>query len=414
MLTLQSAFQLLSQTVTPSAPVRVPLENALHLSVAEDILAPHDSPPFDKSMMDGFGLRFDDWAQGNRVFDIVAHIPAGSTTQIHVQSGQAVRIMTGAPIPRGVDLVIPIEATCGQHSELKVQLEDIPATRGLHIIHQGDNIKSQTPLLSSGTTLYAQHLGALAEFGITDVCVRPRPTVAILATGDEIVPFHLTPEPGQIRNSNELMLASQITQFGGIPIPLGIVADNQNQLADVIQSGLNHDLLLLTGGVSAGDFDYVPTLLKQAGVQQVFHKIQLKPGKPVWFGVFVEPRSSKRTYVFGLPGNPVSSLICAELFVGPTIHTLMHRPAFPPRHVSATLSAPYSHKGDRPTYHPARLVHTSEGLQVQTVPWKGSSDLSATLNANSAIAFPAGNQHYLSGEIVSVLPWAGLHSMFIS
>lgn len=357
-------------------------------------------------MMDGFGIRYEAFSGGLRRYRVTKLVAAGAVGSPLNSADEAVRIMTGAAVPPGVDLVIPIEFSQHDDATNVVTFPDLSVRPNLNVILQGDNKRIGERLLSAGTKLLAQHIGALAEFGISLVPVRPRPTVSILATGDELVPYDQSPSPTQIRNSNELMLAAQVTQAGGVPVCLGIARDTTAQLTSAIQTGLKSHVLLLTGGVSAGDFDLVPPTLKALGVTEVFHKIQLKPGKPLWFGVYQNSHDGHTCYVFGLPGNPVSSLVCFELFVRPSIEKLMGLPGFPLTPLTATLQTDFVHRGDRPTHHPACLTYTPLGLSVEMVAWKGSSDLSATIAANCTIAFPPGNTTYVAGSHVQVYPWA--------
>ncbi|WP_459556416.1 molybdopterin molybdotransferase MoeA [Lacunimicrobium album] len=405
MLTIQQAHDAINAHVDPFVADHVSLTSGLGFTLAADIVTPHDSPPFAKSMMDGFGLSYASYMSGRRGFRVTQLIAAGTMGSPVADADEAVRIMTGAAIPAGVDMVIPIEQSNHDPSTNVVTFPDLSVRPNLNVILQGSNKQAGQPLLRAGTKLLAQHIGALAEFGIANVSVRRRPTVAILATGDELVAYDQTPGVTQIRNSNEVMLCAQAWQAGGVPVALGIARDQQAQLTAAIKSGLQSDVLLLTGGVSAGDFDLVPPTLKALGVTEVFHKIQLKPGKPLWFGVYNHPNNGNTCYVFGLPGNPVSSLVCFELFVRPTIEKLMGLPGFPLPMITATLKSDASHHGDRPTYHPASLEWTATGPEVQTVPWKGSSDLSATIAANCTIAFPAGTAHYPVGSQVQVHAW---------
>jgi molybdopterin molybdotransferase len=241
-------------------------------------------------------------------------------------------------------------------------------------------------------------IGALAELGVVNVPVRHRPQVAILATGDELVPIEETPGPGQIRNSNESMLAAQVTSAGGIAVPLGIARDDRNELRVKIQQGLQFDILVLSGGVSAGMLDLVPSVLSETGVREIFHKVEMKPGKPVWFG-------RGTSLVFGLPGNPVSSLVCFELFTRTAIRRMMGVDPATPQPVSAAIEHDYSNRNDRPTYHPARLAPMKDGMSVKLVPWHGSSDLCGTVTANGMAVLPVETRELKTGDDVETFRW---------
>jgi molybdopterin molybdotransferase len=260
--------------------------------------------------------------------------------------------------------------------------------------------------------LRPQELGALAEVGKHRLSIRPRPTDAILATGDELVPVDAKPGPGQIRNSNETMLAAQTIRAGGVAVPLGIARDDRTELRERILAGLGSDVLLLSGGVSEGTHDLVPSELASLGVRNVFHKINIRPGKPLWFGVWNRTGGTPKDgpavcYVFGLPGNPVSSMICFELFVRSCLRRLRGIEPAEPEAVSARLTADHVARGDRPTYNPARVAWEGSGLTVTPIRWHGSSDLQATVDANAMAVFPGGDRKYSAGEPVDVILWDG-------
>ncbi len=402
MLTIHEALNLILRTVAPFPAVRMPVVEALGLILAEEVRSDVDSPPFDKSLMDGFAVRSGDVAAGQTELRIIERIIAGMTPAKAVGPGEAAQIMTGAPLPSGADAVVRIE-DC-QLAGDTVRISTRPVAPGASIIRQAANLRRGDVVVPAGVKLRPTHVGALAEAGCARAATRRRPRVAVLATGDELVPVDQTPGPGQIRNSNESMLTAQIQVSGGVPIPLGIARDARDDLREKICLGLQADVLVLSGGVSAGVLDLVPSELAAAGVRQVFHKVELKPGKPIWFGELFE--AGRRCYVFGLPGNPVSSLVCFELFVRTALRTLMgDEPRVPPI-VAAKLRHPHYQPEDRPTYHPARLTWTATGPEVALVPWHGSSDLQATVTAN-AMAFVTGEaRDYHPGELLPTTPWS--------
>jgi molybdopterin molybdotransferase len=218
-----------------------------------------------------------------------------------------------------------------------------------------------------------------------------------LSTGDEVVEPSLAPGPGQIRNSNGPMLLAQVARAGGKPQFLGIARDRLDHLRPLVSEGLKADILVLSGGVSAGQRDLVPEVLTELGVQAHFHKVAMKPGKPVLFG------TRQKTLVFGLPGNPVSSLICFELFVRPAMRRLQGHADPGPFLVQAILVEDFAYRSDRPTYHPAQLTGAKEGWRVRPVPWFGSADLRGLAAANAFVIFPAGDHRHLVGQTYSVL-----------
>ena len=390
----------------PLEPQTISLADALGLMLAEDARADADSPPFDKSLVDGFAVRVADCSQPLPVIEVVA---AGQVPVAKLDRGVAIQIMTGAPLPIGAEAIVPIERTSQQvasDGRMLVSIPDHVATWkvGTNIVRRAASTKQGDLVVAAGAELRPQELGALSEFGHASVLVRRRPRVAVLATGDELVPIEQTPGPGQIRNSNETMLVAQIRRANVEPVPLGIARDERSHLLERIVIGLQADVLVLSGGVSMGEMDLVPSVLAAAGVRQIFHKVNVKPGKPVWFGVS-DASPTRRRLVFGLPGNPVSSMVCFELFVRPALRRLMGVAPAEPTVVNARLTAPHTTKGERPTYQPARLEWRSDGPIVTAVPWVGSSDLRATVAANSMALFPIGNQTYQAGSAIEVIAW---------
>jgi len=252
-------------------------------------------------------------------------------------------------------------------------------------------------VLKVGARLRPQEFGLLAAVGRTKVSIHPAPQVAILATGDEIVDPDVTPGPGQIRNSNAMMLLAQTKRAGGVPRLLGIARDRVDHLRQLVSEGLKADVLILSGGVSAGERDLVPSVLTDLGVRAIFHKVAMKPGKPVFFGV--RPGG----LVFGLPGNPVSSLVCFELFIRPALARLQGRPDPGPCLVQAKLQSDFAYRSDRSTYHPARLTPDNDGWKVTPVPWFGSADLRGLTEANAFVVFPPGDHKHEAGQSFAVL-----------
>ena len=246
----------------------------------------------------------------------------------------------------------------------------------------------------------AVELGVLAEVGRVEVRAIDRPTLAVLSTGNELVPAVRTPGPGQIRNSNGPLLVAAATSAGARATDLGAAVDEHAALRAAIERGLTHDLLVISGGVSAGVLDLVPGVLAELGVEQVFHKVSLKPGKPLWFGV---AGNAHGTLVFGLPGNPVSSLVCFELFVRPAIGRLAGREDTSLAETAAPLTADFTNRSDRETYFPARLALVDGRLLVEPLRWRGSGDLRTLVEANALACFPAGTHQFAAGQSVRVL-----------
>lgn len=403
MLSVSEALALIIGTATRLPARTEEIDSVAGLVLAESIASDSDSPPFDKALMDGYAVRSAD-IQGTAVRLLVREeVMAGQVARNAVHAGEAIRIMTGAPLPAGADAVVQVEHSRLEGSETVI-LETTRTDPGRNILRQGASVRQGTIVLPSGLELRPPHLGCLAELGRERVQVYPRPKVAVLATGDELVSVGEVPGPGQIRNSNETMLVGQIRQAGAVAVPLGIARDNHESLKAKILQGLNADVLILSGGVSAGKLDLVPGVLRESGVREVFHKVRLKPGQPLWFGV-LEREQGNNSYVFGLPGNPVSSLVCCELFVRTALRQLMGIQPAQPVPLRAQLSTEFFNKGNRPTFHPAQLTSASTGYTVATVPWVGSADLCGTARANAMALFPDGDSQYRSGDLVDVYPW---------
>jgi molybdopterin molybdotransferase len=395
------ALEIVLGQVPPLPPVTMPLgPEALGMVLAEDIVSDLDMPPFDKAMMDGFALRTSDLRDGRAELVIVEEIMAGKTPTTPIGCGQSSRIMTGAPVPQGADAVVMIERCepVGAH----VRVNGGKVTAGLNILPRGREMRVGETVLRAGVRLRPQELGVLATVGRISAKVKRAPRVAVLPTGNELVDATTKPGPGQLRNSNGPMLLAQVARAGGIPWALGIARDEPGHLRSLIEEGFQADVLLLSGGVSAGKLDLVPSALADLGAITLFHKIAMKPGKPLLFGVRYPIDSKNASLVFGLPGNPVASLVCFELFVRPAIRAMMDLPSGPEM-VKATLVKDYSYATDRPTYHPARLELTGSGWTVEPVAWFGSPDLRGVTPANAFVVLPDGDHHHRAGDRLMVL-----------
>ncbi len=414
MLTIDEAVRAVLEASRPLPPRPVPLEDAVGSRLGEDVAADIDLPPFDKALVDGYAVRTDDLRGEDRWLRVGETILAGQTPSRALEPREAATIMTGAPIPPGCDAVVMHEKT--EPGEGGVRIDEPGVRPGQNILPRGREMRAGTVILTAGTVLGPAHLGVLASVG------RPRPKVvrprvAIVSTGDELVEPDRTPGPGQIRNSNALVLQAMADEDRAESIRLPIAPDEPDALRAILERGLEADVLLITGGVSAGQRDLVPGVLEGLGVRRVFHKVRLKPGKPIWFGVGAPRRVQTDKHdlapdrpgplVFGLPGNPVSGVVGYLLFVRPALKVLAHGlPA--PNSITGRLSRPFRHRGDRPTYHPARLevVPGGEPPRVEPLDWAGSADLLTVARADGFAAFPAGDRDYEAGDAVGFLPSA--------
>jgi molybdopterin molybdotransferase len=391
MLEVADARAVVLRACKPLAAAPTPLADALGRVLAEDVRADLDSPPFTKSLMDGYAVRAADGSSLRLAAVVAAGDPPGAT----VGPGEAVRIFTGAPLPDGADAVVMVEKTEPAEPRIgePVRLTE-PVKPGQNVLPRGREMRAGDVVLPAGTAITPAAVGLLAGVGRATVSTVRPPRVAVLATGSELVEADARPGPGQIRNSNGPMLAAQAARAGAVPRYLGIGRDDANILAAMIRDGLeNADVLILAGGVSVGAFDLVPGVLRDLGVEAHFHKVRMKPGKPLLFG------TTGDKLVFGLPGNPVSSFVCFELFVRPALRAVAGHRDPGPMTTTLPLGEPLSAKNDRPTFHPAKL----EGTAVRPLPWFGSADLRALLTADALLALPPGEVRYEAGQPTSVV-----------
>lgn len=397
MLSVSEAQAIVLQHTTRLPPHVIELSApALGLVLAEDVVSDLDMPPYDKSMMDGYALRTADLQAGKGRLRVIEEITAGRMPTRPLARTESARIMTGAPVPEGADAVVMVERTT-QVDEHIVDVDDATLQSGKNILRRGQEMRRGDTVLRAGAVVRPQELGLLATVGRTAVKAHPAAVVAVLSTGDEVVDPAVMPAPGQIRNSNGPMLLAQVARAGAVPRYLGIAGDRLDSLRPLIADGLRTPVLVLSGGVSAGKLDLVPGVLEELGVQAHFHKVTMKPGKPVFFG------TTSSCLVFGLPGNPVSSYVCFELFVRPALRRLAGHIEAGPRMIQAALAEDFAYKTDRPTYHPVQLRDSGHGWVAQPAPWFGSPDLRALTNANAFVLLPAGDHRHRAGQVFPVL-----------
>jgi molybdopterin molybdotransferase len=404
MITVDEALEHVGRCARQLAPSEVLLREALGLCLAESVASTVDSPPFDKSMLDGYAISADDAAPTHR---IVEEVIAGGVPQQAVEPGTTIRLMTGAPLPEGADVVIKHEDT-KLLDESTVELPTDRPAAGAGIMRRGASFQAGQQVLDVGKRLTPIDIGLLAEIGRARVQIIPAARVAVLATGNELVECGQPTAAGQICNSNGPMLLAGLDEVRATPIDLGIGPDDVEALQERMRRGLEADMLIVTGGVSVGVMDLVPDVLQQLGVEKVFHGVRMKPGKPLWFGV--REVDQRRTLVFGLPGNPVSTLVSMEVFVKPALQALAGGEFLPPRSQQGLLTHPIGHRGGRPTYYPCRIDfgHRSEGKPagkpaVEPLAWRGSADLAALTRANALAILPAGDYQYEAGQQVEVI-----------
>lgn len=351
LISINEALDAVLGAVATGGVESVPLLDALGRTLAEDVVAPDDVPPFSNSAMDGFALRVADQT-GRRSLRLVAEIPAGYVFHEELPPGGVARIMTGAPLPPGADAVVEVEATtvCGE----EVEIEN-PVERGRNVRYVGEDVRRGSILLTAGDAIEAAHLGVLASAGVARVRVARRPSVAILSTGSELVPIDQRPGPGQIRNSNSYTAYGQAREAGAAPVMLGIARDDREETREQLRRALREDVVITSGGVSVGDYDFVKAVQEELGVERRFWGVRTKPGKPLVFGV------RDRTLVFGVPGNPVAAMVSFEVYIRPALLRMQGRRDVWRPWVLATSAEPVKHGSDRAELRRCRVWQTADG-----------------------------------------------------
>lgn len=398
LLSIAEAHDRIANCVRALSPQRLRLSELLGLRLAEDVVSRVDSPPFDKSQVDGYAIATSDASELLRELELVT---AGGVPSQAVRPGTTIRVMTGAPTPEGADAVVKWE-DCDVRPDGTIRNPAAKVKPGSCILRRGAAFHTGQTVLAAGKLLGPLDIALLAEIGQSEANVYPRPRVGVLPTGDELVAAHEPTGPGQIRNSNGPMLLAALATENAMPVDLGVGRDDPADLREKIALGLECDVLLVSGGVSAGVKDLVPGVLAELGVEEVFHQVRVKPGKPLWFGVREDGK--RRVLVFGLPGNPVSTLVSFRLFVLPALRALAGEAFVPPTTTRAMLSQAIDHRGKRPTYHPCRLIVRDGDLpHVEPLDWKGSADLATLTRANCLAALPEGDYRLEAGAEVDIL-----------
>ncbi len=398
MINAEEALRIILESTSPLKSEKIKLADAPGRVLADDIVAKEDIPPFDNSSMDGFAVVAVDLINASESkhvsLKILGESSAGNPFRKKLKGGCAVRVMTGGVIPAGSDAVVPIEAT-NEEGGGRVLFAS-PARSAQHIRLVGEDIRRGETILERGTVIGPPQLGILASLGHAKARVYRKPLVRILATGDELVEVNKSPKEGQIRNSSTHTLAAYVTLQGGVADSLGIVSDKRKRLKRRIKEGLDADVLLITGGVSVGKYDYVKEVLEELGVEIKFWKVNIKPGKPLVFGQF------KRTLVFGLPGNPVSTSVTFLQFVRPALHKMGGRAPSLPMCLTAVIDHDFS-KSDGKRHYVRCIVESVDGqLRARSTGTQSSGVMSSMSKANALMIIPEDVAHLQQGDSVQV------------
>ena len=383
MINVESALKIVARETHALKPERIPLDEASGRVLAEDIVADTDMPPFDRSQMDGYAVKAADTENAPVTLKLVGESAAGRGWHKTLKKGEAVRIMTGAPLPDGSDAVQKIELTSEDGSTVTIKE---PTSPGRYIVHQGKEIKKGKVVLESGTAITPNNIAVPAAFGYAKLKVARRPRVAILSTGTEIVDIAKRPKRDQIRNSNSIMLKALCEQAGAEATILPHVGDDISDLrSQISEAARTANVLITTGGVSVGKYDLTKLALHELGAEIFFERLRLKPGKPTVFAKL------KKTLIFSLPGNPVSAAVTYYLFVRPALMRIQDAEEPDLKRGVAVASKPVKAPKERDAYLPARLSTGPNGnLIAEPLDWHGSSDFIGFARTDALLAVKRG------------------------
>lgn len=395
MISVDMAVDIAINAVVPLQPRKVYFENALGYCLAQDIPSDINMPPFDRSAMDGYAVVAEDCVSPPVELTVIEDIAAGHVPARRVLRGQASKIMTGAAVPEGANAVVKFEETEASASARVKILKSV--SKGNNISRCGEDMKIGQVVLQKGMLVRPQEIGILATVGKPNVGVYPAPTVGVASTGSELVDVNSKPSSVQIRNSNSYSLAAQARRLKADVEIMGIIKDNKEDTRTVIQKGLAKDILILSGGVSMGEYDLVGDTLKDLNTHIYFEKVALRPGKPVIFG------KKDNTLIFALPGNPVASFVTFELFIHPVIRKMMGFTTLQRTTLKALLETDVPVKRKRREYRPAFLRLQNDTWTVSPVEWHGSADLLATTRANCLLIIREDAEKLTKGQPVNVV-----------
>ena len=410
MLSVEEAREIILSSLDVMDSIQIPLGTSLGMVISEDICSPIDIPPLNNSAMDGYAVKSKDIQNASETnpvtLTIVGTIPAGELPEFSVGSGTGARIMTGAPIPRGADTVVPFEETTESTFDQPKRPESVgiyqAARKGTYIRPAGGDVKKGQSILLKGTDIHPQTIALLASMGFSKVPVYRKPEVAVLSTGNELIEPGSKPTPGKIFDSNTLGILASIEAAGGNPKNLGIVRDNLSDLETKIKEAMSSDLVVTSAGVSVGDYDIVKQALAQQGVLN-FWSVRMRPAKPLAFGMLGNDESDQRTPLIGLPGNPVSSLMAFEQFCRPSIRKMIGKKHLARPTIQATLTD-YIHNDDgRRVYARVTVERDGEHYKATTTGSQASNILSSFAIATGLAICPEADSQKEPGDSVEVV-----------
>ena len=396
MISVDTAIKIVSDVVEPLPPKTVPFESALGLCLAQDVQSDIDMPPFDRSAMDGYAVIAEDTLDAPVELMVIENIAAGYMPKKKILRGQVSKIMTGAAVPEGADAVVKFEETEDLLANNLVKILK-SVRKGINISKRGEDMQIGQPVLRRGMPIRPQEIGILATVGKSQVEVFSAPAIGIISTGTELVDVESKPSLAQIRNSNGYSLAAQARRLKAEVEILGIVKDTKEEISSMMHRGLQKDILILSGGVSMGEYDLVGDVMKELNTQIYFEKVALRPGKPVVFG------KKDKTIIFALPGNPVASFVTFELFIYPAIRKMMGFSAIHRTTLKASLETEILVKRKRREYRPAFLRMQDNAWFVSPVEWHGSADLLSTTRANCLLVVREDAEKLAAGQLVDVI-----------
>ncbi len=397
MISVEDALHKILDVFVPLGQEKVNILSSLGRVIGEDIYASRNIPPRDNSAMDGYAVRWEDTRGASRgkpvVLNVIEDIPAGAIPQKSIGKGESSRIMTGAPVPDGANAIVRVEDTAKHGRRVDVFVQ---AKRGQDIRLAGEDVRDGELVIARGDVIRPAEIGMLASLGRSFIMVYQRPIVAVLATGDELVDIDDNPNPWQIVSSNSYSLAAQIIDSGGIPLQIGIAKDTREDLVSKFKAALRADVIVSSGGVSVGDYDLVKDVMKEVGNKMQFWRVAMRPGRPLAFG------SMGGVPMFGLPGNPVSSMVSFEQFVRPSILKMMGHKNLFRRTVKATIREDITKKKGAKHFIRARVEYKNGRFMVTSTGDQGSGILKSMVRANGLIVLPENSTSAKKGDEVAV------------